>query len=160
MPFTQEELALILKAISEDKPFRSEFGKIAEDIIDKIYSYYTNPNCSCKGAILEWVNKNEDKTRQLINTFKDTFDKLKNTTQTTTQSTTQSTNPNIANPVITPNNVKPANVKIGETMTIEPTTDAYRKLFNTINQERWVFRGIQVIPGEDDGKDVWFILFY
>jgi hypothetical protein len=54
----------------------------------------------------------------------------------------------------------PANVKIGETLAIDPTPAAYKKLFETIKSERWVFRGIQVIPGEDNGKEVWFILFY
>ena len=150
MPFTAEELSIILRAIQEDKSFRNKLGIIAEDIVDKIYSYYTNPNCTCKSNIIEWVNKNEDKTRELINTFSTTFEKLKQTQAT----------PPPAPSAPTTTQTAPQNVKIGETLVIDPSPEAYKKLFDTIKAERWIFRGMQVIPGEDNGKDVWFILFY
>lgn len=162
MPFTAEETGLILRATREDKAFRNKFGTVAEDIVDKIYSFFTNPNCSCKGAIVEWTNKNEAKTRELINTFSETFEKLKQTAPTPipagkppvgVQPPTPGTPP-VGQPG------QPGNVKIGDSISIDATPEAYKKLFETIKAERWIFRGLQVIPGEDNGKDVWFVLFY
>jgi hypothetical protein len=158
MPFTPEETGLILRATREDKPFRTQFGVVAEGIVDKIYSFFTNPNCSCKGAIVDWINKNEEKTRELINNFKETFEKLKQTPAVPMAAAAPRT-PG-APPVPGQPLQQPPNVKIGETISIDPTPEAYKKLFETVKAERWVFRGLQVIPGEADGKDVWFVLFY
>ena len=157
MSFTPEETGLILRATREDKAFRNKFGTVAEDIVDKIYSFFTNPNCSCKGAIVEWTNKNEAKTRELINTFSETFDKLKQTPMAAAAPPAAPGTPAAAPPVP---GQQPPNVKIGETISIDATPEAYKKLFETVKAERWVFRGLQVIPGEADGKDVWFVLFY
>jgi len=161
MPFTPEETALILRATREDKAFRNKFGTVAEDIVDKIYSFFTNPNCSCKGAIVDWTNRNEDKTRELINTFNETFEKLKQTAPVPTAKVAAPGTPGIPQRVQPqPPPQQPPNVKIGETISIDATPEAYKKLFETVKAERWVFRGLQVIPGEADGKDVWFVLFY
>jgi hypothetical protein len=147
----QQDITKILQAISTDKPFRAAFGVVAEDIVDKVYSYFTNPNCSCKSDIVNWINKNEDKTNELINRFKETLDTLQ---QTPTQTK------HVSSPPMQPPNAPPMNMKIGETLVIEPSPEAYKKLFTTIKSEHWIFRGIQVIPGEENGKEVWFILFY
>jgi hypothetical protein len=152
MPFTSDETALLLRVIREDKNFRNKFGIVAEDVVDKVYTFFTNPNCSCKGAIVDWVNKNEDKTRELINTFSETFEKLKQTPVATTTPVIPQANPTAP--------TSPPNMKIGETLIIDPNPDAYKKLFDMIKSEHWIFRGLQVIPGEDDGKEVWFVLFY
>lgn len=157
MAFTPEETGLILRATREDKAFRTQFGVVAESIVDKIYSFFTNPNCSCKGAIIDWTNKNEDKTRELINTFKETFEKLKQT-PTVPMAAAAPGSPVAPAPGQAPQ--QPPNVKIGETISIDASPEAYKKLFETVKAERWVFRGLQVIPGEADGKDVWFVLFY
>jgi hypothetical protein len=161
MPFTHEETGLILRAIREDKAFRTQFGVVAEVIVDKVYSFFTNPNCSCKGAIIDWTNKNEEKTRELINTFKETFEKLKQTAPVPMKAPAPAQPPVPGAPPV-PGQApqQPPNVKIGETISIDATPEAYKKLFETVKAERWVFRGLQVIPGEADGKDVWFVLFY
>ncbi len=154
MPFTPEETTVFLRAIRELKEFRNKFAPVADSIQDKIYSYFTNPNCSCKGAILNWINENETATREVINTFKEDFEKLK-------ASTLPAASP--VPPVTQQVPAKPqqlSNIKIGDYAMIEPTPEAYKKLFETAKKEHWVFRGIQVMPGDDDGKDVWIVLFY
>lgn len=151
MPFTVEETQSILTAIRDNKEFRSKFSAIAEDIIDKIYTYFTNPNCTCKSSIIEWVSKNEDKTRELINNFKEFFDKLK---QTSLISNSPSTTLEKSTPI------PPSNLKLGETFVIDPSPEAYKKFYTMTKNENWIFRGLQVIPGEEDGKDVWFVLLY
>ena len=163
MPFTQEETLLTLRAIREDKEFRNKFGVIAEDIIDRVYSYFANANCPCKGAIIDWTNKNEDATRKLINTFSATFDKLKQTPPSVPVA--NAANPNVGNttgqlPIPNQPPANPGLMKIGETLVIDPSPEAYKKLFEAIKKERWIFRGLQVIPGEENGKEVWFVLFY
>jgi hypothetical protein len=101
------------------------------------------------------VTKNEESTRNLINTFKDYFDKLitNQTTNVLVPSTTQ-----IQDTQSKPST--PSNMKIGEFIMIDPNPHAYKQLFDRIKEERWIYRGMQVVPGEFEGKDVWFVLFY
>ena len=142
----------ILNAIRSSKEFRLEFGNIAPEILDKIYSYYSNENCSCKGAIREWIIKNENKiTGELINKHKQLFDEsLKGTTPTQIPVTTV--------PQTTPSLVP--NMRLGELYYIERTQEAYKNFHNMIKEEKWVFRGLTIVPDIKDGKEVWAIFTY
>lgn len=160
MPFTPQETTVFLRAVREVKDFRNKFSEVADSIVDKIYSYYSNPNCTCKSTILDWINKNEPSTRELINTFKSDFDKLTETTVVPQLPTQPPASPIQANPQAAKPQQSPSNIKIGEFVIIEPRPEAYRELFTKAKNEHWVFRGIQVMPGDDDGKDVWIVLFY
>jgi hypothetical protein len=61
----------VLRLLREERPFRADLSVAADVIVDKIYSYYTNPNCTCKGAIVDWIGKNTDIVNTLLVKHKD-----------------------------------------------------------------------------------------
>lgn len=151
---------LVMRAIREDKDFRLKFSEAADEIIDKVYTYYRNPSCTCSHAIVAWINSNATKTTELINKFKSLFEKLN---QTPTQVAVEAkAAPPVATTAQVPAAQPPPNqvMKIGEVEIIDPTPEAYATLYETIKSSRWVFRGMNVVPGIRDGKEVWFVLFY
>lgn len=149
-----ENESFILRAIKENKEFRKKFGEKAVSILDKVYSYYSNPNCQCKDAIINWIKNNENVTNELINNFKELFEQLKNT-----QTVPVVSNTTVKNPVTTPTVTVP-NMKIGEIFRIERTSEAYKQFHEKVRNEKWVFRGISVVPEVYEGKEVWTIFTY
>lgn len=150
---------LVLRAVRENKEFRLKFSVVADEVVDKIYSYHQNPNCTCKGAIVTWINSNQSKTLELINSFKTLFENLKQTPAPVTQPSPTVSPVVTAQPATLP--AQPLQVlKIGTIETIERTPQAYANLFSRIKKEVWVFRGLNVVPTIQDGKEVWSIFFY
>jgi hypothetical protein len=156
---TPENTSLFLRAIREVKDFRLKFANTATEIVDKIYSYNTNPNCTCKGAIVDWVAKHEDVANNLLTEFSSQIQQLPPVTPPPPQSHTP---PGIQPPHMphTPPNGNPPNLKIGEHVIIPASPDEYKKLLEQAKTERWIFRGCNVVPSKDNDKDVWIVLFY
>lgn len=170
MPNTNEILVedkqAILLLIRDDKSFREKLSTVAPMIKDKIYTYFSNPNCTCKKNILEWLDKNIPQAIDLITEFKTQLDTVKkkqidilNKNQATQQNRTIA---NIPGAPINPQqqSTLPQNIKSGETVLIDPSPEAYKQLFDRIRAEKWIFRGLNVLPCEVENEQKWCILFF
>jgi hypothetical protein len=161
MTLVQSEVK-ILQAIKENKVFRLAFGNVAPQIVDKIYSFASTPNCSCKSTILKWIAENEDKMNTLTSQYDEYFGGMavkvsppnSNIVQTRPVSSGQ---PNVSAPTRPVVKTVP---KMGHVEIIDNTPQAYAELFKKINTERWMFRGINIIEKKIDDKDVWLVMFY
>jgi hypothetical protein len=161
---TPENTALFLRAVREIKDFRLKLANTATEIVDKIYSFNTNPNCTCKGAILDWVTKHEDAAANLMTEFADSIKGLPSLpTQPLSQPPQQLSHhlPRPLPPLQPGENegMKP-NIKIGETHTIPASVEEYKKLIELSKTERWIYRGLNIVPIKENDQDKWLILFY
>lgn len=172
----------ILRAIREEREFRKEFSTVADSIVDKIYSYYTNPNCQCKSSIIDWINKNVDTTNTLIQKYDANIvamtaevvkaaevakagevakvvakvvDEAKVVDAAKATSQVPPTRPPNTNPMV--NNPK---ARFGTVINIDKDPIAYTTLIKLAMSEGWVYRGCTVAPNTVDGKEVWSVFFY
>lgn len=172
---------VVLRAIREERTFRADFSSTASTINDKIFSFYANPNCSCKSAIVEWINNNVDKTNEVI---------AKNEAILTAMTADVQKAAEIvkANPIAktapvpgqrTQNPVMPqkqnttgvpgvphapqsqsANTKFGKIVNIERTEAAYAALIAQAMTEKWMYRGLTIAPNTVAGVEVWSVFFF
>jgi hypothetical protein len=162
MSLLQSEIK-ILHAIRENKTFRLAFGNVAPQIVDKIYSYASNPNCSCKAPILKWVTENEDKINTLTSQYEEYFSGINVKDPIQNKDFLPSIPDSAGKPVVPHASTRPivkTVPKMGHVEIIDGTPTAYTELFKKINLERWMFRGINIIEKKIDDKDVWLIMFY
>jgi hypothetical protein len=153
------DIGLVLEAIRKNTDFRLKFSTIADEIVDKVYTFYKNENCTCRSTIVNWIKSNQAKVEELINSFKTLFENLKQTAAPVAPTAQVPVAEKVAAPVQAPV-VASTTMKIGSIEVIERTPQAYASLFDKIKQERWVFRGLNVAPMIQDGKEVWFVFFY
>lgn len=155
----------ILKAISQDKDFRNDFNAIASTISDKVYSFFVNPNCTCRNAIVEWINNNVAATNNLANKYINVLNAIEATELKESKGTR--TPANKAQPV---NPAAPINdptamldhptMWAGTVHVIERNPEKYKELIKKSIAEKWLYRGINVVPDVIDDKPVWTIFFF
>jgi len=190
----------ILLLIRENKDFRKAFVKIANTIVDKIYSFTENPNCTCKSSIIEWIEKNEtsminlvkekEKDQSLsafminrdtvvkpkvapIQSLPDIKKGIKEPVQVTQTASIPAPAPSpvpslplelkekITAQENAPQVVSNMQMVVGEIYEISPHPDEYKQLLKTALEERWIFRGLTVVPSKnDENVDVWLVFFY
>ena len=166
-----KSINVILKAISQDKDFRNDFNAIASTISDKIYSYFINPNCTCRTAIVDWINKNVSITNNLVDkysTLMSTIEanelkeaKAAKPAPAVNKPPTAPTTPNPAAPISDPTAMlEHPSMWAGTVHVIERNPDKYRELIKKSISEKWLYRGINVVPDVIDGKPVWSIFFF
>jgi len=158
---------IILRAIREDLQFRRDFSAVADSIVDKVYSFYTNPNCTCKGAIVNWTNANVDATNTVIqkniasiNDMEVEIVKAASIAKATAPNTSipKPGTPGMSgmhNPIF--NN---PNFKGGKVIVIEKTDAAYSALIQQSMKEQWMYRGIAVSPDTVDDALVLKVFFF
>lgn len=153
----------VLRAIREEREFRKEFSTVADSIVDKIYSYYTNPNCQCKSNIIDWVNKNVETTNTLIQKYDANIVAM--TTELAKATEVAKANPQVP-PTRPPNTNPMANMannpkaKFGTVINIDKDPIAYSTLIKLAMSEGWIYRGCTVVPNIVDDKEVWSVFFY
>jgi hypothetical protein len=152
----------VLRLLREERPFRADLSTAADVIVDKIYSYYTNPNCTCKGAIVDWIGKNTDTVNTLLAKHKDavaamTTEVAKATEVAAAAAKTNPSAPQPNNPAALLANPK---AKFGAVIDIERDPEAYKTLIHTAMTEGWIYRGCTVVPDVVDGKAVWSVFFF
>jgi hypothetical protein len=157
-----QPIETVVRAIREERLFRNDFSKVADTIIDKVYSLYTNPNCTCKAAVIEWVNANVETVNTLLvkhaaDITAMTGDVEKATAVAKTTAATAPPRPNTHNPAAILDNPK---AKFGTVVNIDRDEDAYKVLIRQAMTDGWIYRGVAVIPDIVDGKAVWSIFFY
>ena len=163
----------ILRSIREIKSVRDDFSSNATPIVDKIYSFYTNPSCTCKGAIVSWISNNVNitndilkKNRIVIEEMEADISKALKLSNTTTPPVANS----MATPALSGNNQKPPRIdnsnfasnpnnRIGTISVIERTDEAFKDLATKAVTERWAYRMFSVTTDMVDNKPVWKIFF-
>lgn len=155
----------VLRLIREERAFRSDFSKAADSIVDKVYSYYTNPNCTCKGAIVEWIGKNTDTVNTLLDTHKEAV--AASAAEVAKASTIIAKSPAPPNgppkgppqhnPAAMLNNPK---AHFGDVIDIARDPEAFKALIHNAMKEGWLYRGCTVVPDVVDEKAVWSVFFY
>ena len=170
-------LDIILRAIREDLQFRKDFSAVADAIVDKIYSFYTNPNCTCKGAIVNWINANVDATNTVIQKNMASITAIQeDLVKAATIAKAMATNaPMGATPPVSGHMPRPntpgvsgrsnpifsnPNFKGGKVMVIEKTDAAYSALIQQSMKEQWMYRGVAVSPDTVDNALVWKVFFF
>ena len=153
-------LDIILRGIREERLFREDFLKTADTISDKIYSYYNNPNCSCKSTIVDWVNKNVEKTNEMITRNDASLIAMTNSAQQADQVVKATPPPRPPNPANPAQALQNPNAKFGKIYNIERTEKAYSELILNAINNRWMYRGVTVVPNTVEGLDVWSVFFY
>lgn len=148
---------IILKAIHEDKDFRADFNEIAISIADKIYSYFVNPNCTCKNTIIEWINSNVEVTNNLLVKYTDLLNKFEVKVQKDNVSVKSKTNQQTPDYVAMLNN---PNLWSGNVYTIDRDIVKYKEMIRKSIAEQWLYRGVTIVPDVVDGKEVWNVFFY
>jgi len=152
---------LVLRSIREERAFRADFSKAADTILDKVYSYYTNPNCTCKGAIVNWIKENTDTVNTLLETHKDAIAALSDEVTKAKEIAAEAAKTNPPPPPRTPEAMlKNPKSKFGTVIDIDRDPDAYKALIHKAITEGWVYRGCTVVPDVVDGKAVWSVFFF
>jgi len=150
----------VLRLLREDKNFRTEFSKVAEPVSDKIYSYYNNPNCTCKGAIVEWINGNVEKTNEVLGKYKEAIQDIENDVKKGAEVLAKVA----ATPVNQAKNIETMfqnpKSKYGAIFTIDRSQAAYYALIKQAMTEGWMYRGCTVTPELENNKAVWKVFFY
>ena len=153
-------LDIILRGIREERLFREDFLKTADTISDKIYSYYNNPNCSCKSTIVEWVNNNTEKTNDIITrnnaslqAMVEGIQKTELVIKTATPTPPPQHSPQLAM-------LQNPKAKFGKVLNIERTETAFSDLITKAMTEGWLYRGCTIVPNTVEGLDVWSVFFY
>ena len=156
---------VVLRAIREEREFRKDFSTIADSIVDKVYSYYTNPNCQCKSNIIDWVNNNVDATNTLLQKYDTSI--IAMTGEIAKANEIAKLNaPKAPNaPGTPPSNhmatmVNNPKAKFGAVINISKETSAYTSLIKQAMSEGWIYRGCTVTPNVVDGQEVWSVFFY
>lgn len=149
----------ILRAIREERAFRNDLNSIATTITDKIYSYYTNPNCSCKSSITEWVNKNIDATNTLLEKHAEAIKAIDADVAKAAVIAKANPQPPQSPPDPAAMFKNPRN-KMGHVFDIPRNPEEYKKLIQRAAVEQWMYRGTNVVPDIVDGNDVWTVFFY
>jgi hypothetical protein len=153
-------IEVILKTISESKPFRNDVSNAAPDIVDKIYSYYTNPNCTCKSAIVEWVNKNVDIVNKLVETHTQVIESVAAELSKAAHITAEAAKNNQEQnqPPYDPSAIlKNPKSKFGHMEIIDRSPIAYKELIEKAFTEQWMYRGCGISADVVDGKSVWML---
>ncbi len=154
---------VILRAIREERSFRQDFSAIASTINDKIFSFYANPNCSCKSAIIDWVNNNINKTNEVITKNEAALALMQVDAQ---KAATLASNTQQAQLVAQTNKTTqppmPQNIKsiVGKMVNIERTEAAYNALMAQIIADRGIYRGLTIVPNTVSGVEVWSVFFF
>jgi hypothetical protein len=152
----------ILKAISQNKDFRNDFNAVASTISDKIYSYFMNPNCTCRNSIVDWINNNVAATNALVNKYIDSLNTIEaNELKEAKVAKSAPTNKTTAAPVNDASAMLDhPTMWAGTVHTIERNPEIYKELIKRSIAEKWLYRGINVVPDVVDGKPVWSIFFF
>jgi hypothetical protein len=156
----------VLRLIKEERAFRSDFSAAADSIVDKVYSYYANTSCTCKGAIVDWISKNTDTVNALLTKHKDAVVAMG---ADVAKAAALASPPGPSVPAATPGNPGPhgpaamlnnPKAKFGTVIDIERDPDAYKALIHGAMREGWVYRGCTIVPDVVDGKAVWSVFFF
>lgn len=136
----------IINLIKTDKQFRASIIEKDENAIDVIYKFIESPECStCISELRDYIFKNSEFINNIIK---------ENTPNV--HSEIQST-PNIQHLSLPPT---PINVS-GEVYEIEADPQQYKQLIMHSQQQRWIFRGINIMEKvNDSGKKCWVVFFY
>lgn len=158
-----QPIDIVLRAIREERSFRSDFSKAADSIVDKVYSFYTNPNCTCKATIIDWIGKNTDAVNTLLTTHTEKISLLVADITKAAEIAASAKKENVP-PQTHPRDpaaiLKNPNSKFGSVIDIERDPDAYKELIHKAIKEGWSYRGCTVVPDIVDGKAVWSVFFY
>jgi hypothetical protein len=60
---------VFLKLIKENEKFKAEYEAFAPEVFADIQSFVTNPNCSCRNKIKNFVVGNNQKHEAFLNEF-------------------------------------------------------------------------------------------
>lgn len=60
---------VFLNLITNNSDFKNEFQAFAPEIYADIQSFSTNPNCSCRGKIEQYIITHRQKSHEFINKF-------------------------------------------------------------------------------------------
>jgi len=161
-------LDIVLRAIREERNFRKDFSTAADSIVDKVYSYYTNPNCSCKATIVTWINENVDVVNSLLTKHADAITAMSGDVAKAAELAKVSEAPKgaKAGPTTPParpslvDMLKNPNSRMGHVIDIDRDPDAYKALIEKAVTEQWIYRGVNVVPDIVDGKAVWSVFFF
>lgn len=155
---------IVLRAIREEREFRKEFSTVADSIVDKVYSYYTNPNCQCKSNIIDWVNKNVDVTNNLLQKYDANIVAMTGEVAKAVEVAKVAKASHITPQGLPPNHmanmVNNPKAKFGYTTNIARDVTVYTSLIKQAMTEGWIYRGCTITPNIVDGQEVWTIFFY
>ena len=158
-----QPIETILRAIRDEREFRKSFSEVADTIVDKVYSYYTNPNCTCKASVIDWINANPDVTNSVIQKHASIISAMTEDISKATKlaEVAQAPTPRPGNTLPSrPPMMNNPKAKFGEIVDIERDPEAYMAFIKNAMTEGWVYRGISVVPDIVDGKAVWSLFFY
>jgi hypothetical protein len=157
-------LNIILFALREDNTFKSDMLQNAPAIYDEIHSYCTNPSCTCKSVIIQWINNNAEtvnsllqKNSAIITEMAAKMQKQKEEMQKTLKERTTGQVP--TRPFVDTMLRDPKN-RIGHIITIDRNKQAYSDLIHQSIKEGWRYKGCTIIPDKEGDREVWNVFFY
>jgi hypothetical protein len=151
-----------LKLVREVQAFRKELIKVDNNLIDKVYGYFSYPESEQKNALIDWygIEENRKKVEPLLSKWLVT-----NTPPTTLVVVKEAPACKGVSVDFTP----PGGIGVssyistscaGKYLNIDRTEAAYKELIDKSIAEKWAFRGLTVAPNIVDNKAVWTVFFY
>lgn len=137
----------IIRHVKESSEFRILLINHAEPIIEDIYTFSDTGCGKCRKEILKYIENNRETINKIIELYEKDHTKLSNTPTSRRDRVTNE-------PDRTTRNKN--NRVLGDVFEIEADPEAYKSLIQLSQKERWVFRGLNVVPKDDK----WLIMFY
>lgn len=136
------ESAELLKAITRNGGFSKDMISTFPSIEADVYSFSANPNCSCKNRLLNHINSNIDKVREL---YKNNSNGLSLPVEKEAELPSMS-----------------GQSMSGQVVEIESNPTRYKNLIEYLSKAGKTYKGLTVttVTNEATGKEVWLVFFY
>jgi hypothetical protein len=126
---------VFLDLISSNKEFKTRFEVFAPEVYAEIQSFVTNPNCTCRGKIAEYVRSNSDKCTDFVNLFL-----LESNTDIDLEKITRE-----------------ANEAVGVGRVFRIKKSEWPDFSRNMSQQGVRFRGFSVVPVDEENIDVYLL---
>lgn len=132
----------ILNLLKINRKFRTAIIEKDDNAVDVLYRFVESPECStCINDLKAYIKENLDSINSIME-------------EILPKNTTTEAPP--------PPNIPPTPINVsGEVYEIDADPQQYKELITHAQQQRWVFRGINILERvNESGKKNWVLFFY
>lgn len=126
---------ICLKLIRDNQDFRDIFLSRAADIYADVISFVSNPDCSCKNKVINFIHNNFNTVKEIVKAWV----------------TNNPDNSELVNDTLI---IKEIPVG-GKIFTINKTEEDFNKFFQKVKKENWTFQAFTILEKEHS----WVIFF-
>lgn len=155
--------AVFLHTLRSNEDFRNLVIKEHPDLKNHINSYKDNPRCKCRRDILQYVSNHQDVFNKSADEWVDIAPNININTRkvpTVEEKKVEVTNKEMEE---AGRNIQkrstPRNNIAGEVYEIPAEPQAYKELISHLTKEHAVYRSVNVMADEKDGKKIWLVFF-